>query len=177
MSKDFKGIEKYLQNWGNDIVNEAKDNASKFSKGGLGKNLKVSVKDDNGTWRITFTMPPYGEYIDKGVSGTEKKQHYIDVDMVNKISPFGYKKAAGHSQPPSSALDKWVVTRGIAPRTKKGRFMPRKSLDFLIARSIGKKGIKSKRWFTEPLALGLKELPIGFAKQFETAVEHLLTKK
>jgi hypothetical protein len=45
-------------------------------------------------------------------------------------------------QPPTKALDKWVIAKGIAPRDKKGRFIPRESVKFLIARSIGKKGIK-----------------------------------
>lgn len=44
--------------------------------------------------------------------------------------------------PPPSKLDKWIVVRGIAPRDKKGKFISRKSVQFLIARSIGKKGIK-----------------------------------
>jgi len=32
--------------------------------------------------------------------------------------------------------------RGIAPRDSKGRFIPRSSMKFLIARSIGEHGIK-----------------------------------
>jgi hypothetical protein len=44
--------------------------------------------------------------------------------------------------PPPSKLDKWIVIRGIAPRDKKGKFISRKSIQFLIARSIGKNGIK-----------------------------------
>lgn len=44
--------------------------------------------------------------------------------------------------PPPSKLDKWLVARRIAPRNKQGRFISRKSLAFVIARSIGKKGIK-----------------------------------
>jgi hypothetical protein len=45
-------------------------------------------------------------------------------------------------QPPTRALDKWIVRRGIAPRSKNGKFIPRESVKFLIARSIGKNGIK-----------------------------------
>lgn len=45
-------------------------------------------------------------------------------------------------QPPTKALDKWIVRRGIAPRSKNGKFISRKSLKFLIARSIGENGIK-----------------------------------
>jgi hypothetical protein len=48
----------------------------------------------------------------------------------------------GAKQPPTKSLDRWVVAKGIAPRDDKGKFISRESLKFLIARSIGKKGIK-----------------------------------
>lgn len=48
----------------------------------------------------------------------------------------------GAKQPPMKSLDKWIVARGIAPRDAKGRFIPRESVKFLIARSISRNGIK-----------------------------------
>ena len=58
------------------------------------------------------------------------------LDIVDK----GRRKGA--KQPPMKALDKWVIAKRIAPRDKKGRFIPRESVKFLIARSISKNGIK-----------------------------------
>ena len=51
-------------------------------------------------------------------------------------------RKAGSKQPPLKSLDRWVVARKIAPRDKKGKFISRKSIKFLIARSIAKRGIK-----------------------------------
>lgn len=48
----------------------------------------------------------------------------------------------GAKMPPPSALDKWIVKRKIAPRDKKGKFVPRKAVAFAIARGIAKNGIK-----------------------------------
>jgi hypothetical protein len=48
----------------------------------------------------------------------------------------------GSRMPPPSKLDKWIVARKLAPRDKKGKFISRKSLQFLIARAIQKNGIK-----------------------------------
>ena len=54
-------------------------------------------------------------------------------------------------------LDKWIVRKGIAPRDKQGKFLSRKSISFLIARSIFKKGIQGLSFFQKPLMLGLKD--------------------
>tara|TARA_R110001599_G_scaffold317935_2_gene527349 strand:- start:163 stop:522 length:360 start_codon:yes stop_codon:yes gene_type:complete len=98
-------------------------------------------------------MNSYGTFVDKGVSGTEQKQSYKDYTGTDKSSPYSYKS----KQPPSRVLDKWIVKKGIAPRDEKGRFMSRKSISFLIARSIKKNGIKSTSFFQKPLGLGLKQ--------------------
>lgn len=46
--------------------------------------------------------------------------------------------------PPPSKLEPWVKKKGLKFRDKRGRFITHKSTAFLIARSIGKKGIKPK---------------------------------
>ena len=56
----------------------------------------------------------------------------------------------------------------IQGRNKKGRFITDKSLGFLIARSIGKKGIQGISFFQKPLMLGLKQFGnemLGAVKQ------------
>jgi hypothetical protein len=57
----------------------------------------------------------------------------------------------GAKQPPTKALDRWVIAKGIAPRDKKGKFISRESVKFLIARSIGKKGIKPTNVITKTI--------------------------
>ena len=54
-------------------------------------------------------------------------------------------------------LDKWIVKKGIAPRDEKGRFKSRKSISFLIARSIKIKGLQGISFFQKPLMLGMKQ--------------------
>jgi hypothetical protein len=72
-------------------------------------------------------MEDYGQFQDKGVSGKKKKYN----------TPFTYRD----KMPPSKALDKWSVRKGLAPRDKDGKFISRKSLNYLIARSIYINGI------------------------------------
>ena len=96
-------------------------------------------------------------YQDKGVSGKKKKYN----------TPFSYKD----KMPPSSALDKWSVRKGIAPRDKSGKFIPRKSINFLIARSIYNKGIKPSLFFTKPFEKAYKDLPKDLVKGFINDIE------
>ena len=70
--------------------------------------------------------------------------------------------------PPSSVFDKWGIRRGIAPRDKQGRFISRKSLNYLLARSIYNKGISATMFFTKPFESGLDkfsdEIVLGFVE-------------
>jgi hypothetical protein len=47
------------------------------------------------------------------------------------------------------------IKSGIAPRDKNRKIYKRKSLNFLIARSIYKKGIRATMFFTKPFEDGL----------------------
>jgi hypothetical protein len=73
----------------------------------------------------------------------EKANHLIVELLANDyLTNVDEGRRPGAKQPPMKALDKWIVARKIAPRDKNGRFLPRNSVKFLIARSIAKNGIK-----------------------------------
>ena len=153
-----ENIERYLNSFGKQIVNRAKGNLQKAGKGGkLEDSISFKIVEDKEGFTVQFYMSSYGQYVDKGVSGTLKKRTFKNYkDKVIK-SPYAYRNAKGHSQPPSSALDKWVIKKGIAPRDAKGRFIKRKTLTFLVARKIGRFGIQGISFFQKPLSLGLKQ--------------------
>jgi hypothetical protein len=152
-------IERYLNSFGRQVANRAKGGLQKAKGGGtaLEQSIRFEVVKDSEGFTVNFYMADYGTFVDKGVSGTKKQQKFKDYNNKVITSPYSYKKSKGHSQPPSSALDKWIVKKGIAPRDKGGRFISRKSISYLIARSIGKNGIKGLSFFQKPLGLGLKQ--------------------
>jgi len=164
-----EALERYLNSFGKQVVNRAKGNLQKSKGGGtnLEKSLSFKVITDADGFSVQFFMDSYGKYVDKGVSGTEVTRSFKDYKGKTLKSPFGYRKAKGHSQPPTKALDKWIVKKGIAPRDKEGKFMSRKSIKFAIARSIGKKGIQGISFFQKPLMLGMKE----FGNKFGEAIK------
>ena len=149
-------IERYLNSFGKQVVNRAKGNLQKAKGGGtaLESSIKFEVVTDADGFSVKFYMSDYGTYVDKGVSGTKQIQKYKD--YLGKIINSPYKYTT--KQPPTGVIDRWVVRKGLkGSRDKKGRFIKRKSMVFLIARSIKLKGIKSIAFFQKPLGLGLKQ--------------------
>jgi len=167
-------IERYLNSFGKQVVNRAKGNLQKAKGGGtkLENSISFKVLTEADGFTIQFYMSSYGTFVDKGVSGTKVKRKYTDYKGKSKSSPYKYTT----KQPPSRVLDKWIVKKGIAPRDEKGRFMSRKSISFLIARSIKRKGIEGLSFFQKPLFLGLREFGkdlLGVVK--EDIIEGLTT--
>lgn len=152
---DFKNLERYLESFGKQVMNRAKRNVAKAKGGGtdLEKSIRFKVKKSKGGFEVQFWMASYGTYVDKGVSGTKQTRKFKNYENQTKTSPYKYKS----KQPPSGILDKWVVKKRIAPRDEQGRFIKRKSLVFLIARSIKRNGIQGISFFQKPLGLGLKQ--------------------
>jgi len=165
-----KNLEKYFNSFGKKVVNQAKGILNKKKGGGtnLAQSIKFKVsKDAQGNVSIKFDMAPYGKYVDKGVSGTQQKQKFTDYKGKSMASPYKYTT----KQPPTGILDKWVVKKGIAPRDAGGRFIARKSLVYLIARSIKLKGIKSLAFFQKPLGLALKKFGKGMMQGLKKDIE------
>ena len=157
------------------VVLKAKYNLkSKDSTGALAKSLNDSkVTVGKNSFELAFTMPKYGEFQDKGVSGVKTKYD----------TPFSYKSKGGvrglKGMPPTKSLDKWIVRKGIAPRNKEGKFISREGLKFAIARKIFLYGIKPSLFFTKPFKEGYdkfitKELEVAFGLDVEELLKFSL---
>ena len=160
MSERLKALEKFRDL----VVAEAKANLQRLGKNSSGKlsnSIKGEVKEMPNSIGIYFEMEPYGNFQDKGVSGTERK---FD-------TPYSYTT----KMPPPSKLDKWIVKRGIAPRNVTGQFQSRKGLQFAIARSIFKYGIRPSLFFTKPFEAAYKTLQDTLIDKYGLDAEQLLT--
>ena len=150
-------FEKALEKYGNYVVQQARSNLTK-KKQNASKELYNSLSFKVQKNSVLFDMLEYGAFQDEGVKG--KKSTYPQ----SSASPFKYKNKI----PPSSVFDKWGIRRGIAPRDKQGRFISRKSLNYLLARSIYNKGIRATMFFTKPFEAGLDkfsdEIVLGFVE-------------
>jgi hypothetical protein len=157
-----KNLERYLNSVGKQVVNRAKGGLQKKKGGGsrLEESIKFKVVRDKKGFIIQFLMSSYGKFVDKGVSGTDIRRKYKDSKNQIVSSPYRFRG----KQPPSRVLDKWIVKKGIAPRDDKGRFTSRKSISFLIARSIKKKGIQGISFFQKPFGLAMKTFNQGVSQ-------------
>ena len=167
-----ENIQRYINSFGQQVVNRAKGILQK-KKGGktrLEKTISFELVPIDEGYSVRFFMADYGTFVDKGVSGTKQTQKFQNYQGKVISSPYKYT----NKQPSSRVLDKWIVKKGIAPRDKEGKFLSRKSITFLIARSIGKKGIKIISFFQKPLGLGLKQFGSDLLKNVkEDIIENL----
>jgi hypothetical protein len=158
-----ENIQRELSVFARSVVKSSRQNLTKMGKNSskklydsLGSELNVSKN----SFSLSFLMEKHGEFQDKGVNGK----------IVKHGAPFSYKD----KQPPAKAFDKWIVRKGIAPRDAKGKFISRKSLTFLIARSVYLKGIKPSLFFTRPFEGAFKKLPDDVTKAFGLDMEEFL---
>ena len=147
-SKRLIEVRKELEKFKNAVIKESRNNLKSMRKdtfGKLSKSLRGQVKVSKNSFEFDFMMEEYGIYQDKGVSGIKKKYN----------TPHKYT----NKMPPTKALDKWIVKKGIAPRDDKGKFTSREGLKFAIARKIYINGIKPSLFFTKPFEKYYKRLP------------------
>ena len=158
---ELKQTREILNRFAKYVIQQARTNLSRGNKNSSKKlydSLDYQIKVSDNSFGIEFLMEEYGAYQDQGVSGKKRK---FD-------TPFSFKS----KMPPPSSLDKWSVRKGIAPRDKKGRFIPRQSLNFLIARSIFTYGIKPSMFFTKPFEKAFNDLPPELTNAFAIDIEN-----
>jgi hypothetical protein len=138
-------------------LTKGKKNASKD----LYNSLRYDLTTSAAAFILNFFMEEYGIYQDRGVSGKKRKYN----------TPFSYKD----KMPPPKALDKWMVRRNIkGTRDAQGRFIKRKSLQYLLARSIYNKGIKPSNFFTKSFEQAFDKLPEDVVKAYRLDLEEFL---
>ena len=156
VKEELNRFAKYVISQSRANLTRGKKNSSKNLYNSLDSDVKVSKN----SFELSFLMEDYGVFQDKGVSGVKKKYN----------TPYSYTS----KMPPPSKMDKWIVKKGIAPRDKSGKFIGRKSLQFMIARSIFNNGIKPSLFFTKPFEKAFKGLNKDLIEAYKLDVEQLM---
>ena len=136
---DFKHTMKALNDFGQKIVDnyKAELEACGYQDGQLYRTLSYSVKMNNTSWLISISLEEYWKYIEAG-------------------------RRAGAKMPPLDVIEKWINVKQIIPHSmtlKSGKtVIPTiPQLSFLIARSIGRRGIAPKPLFKNSFEAAKKQ--------------------
>lgn len=160
----LSNVKEELNRFAKYVISQSRANLTRQKKNSskdLYNSLKSDVKVSANSFELSFLMEEYGVFQDKGVSGVKKK--------------YNTKYSYTNKMPPPSKMDKWIVKKGIAPRDKDGKFISRKSLQFMIARSIFNNGIKPSLFFTKPFEKAFKNIDKDLIKAFKLDVEVLMS--
>ena len=129
-ASDFRHTMKALNDFGQKIVDnyKAELEACGYQDGQLYRTLSYSVKMDNSSWLISISLEEYWKYIE-------------------------YGRRPG-KMPPVSAIEDWIKVKQILPRPltlKSGKSVVPTipQLSFLIARKIGRDGIRPRPFFKQ----------------------------
>ena len=159
----LKNVKEELNRFAKYVISQSRANLTRGKKNSsraLYDSLDSNVKVSKNSFELSFLMEDYGIFQDKGVSGVKKK--------------YNTKFAYTNKMPPPSKMDKWIVKKGIAPRDKNGKFISRKSLQFMIARSIFNNGIKPSLFFTKPFEKAFKNIDKDLVKAYKLDIETLI---
>ncbi len=142
-----------LNKWATMVVAQAKANLLKGNKDAtftLSRSITYEIVPDQTSEigaDIDFYYADYGDYVESG-------------------------RRKGARMPPPSKLLNWIRVKRIPRfRDKKGRFISYQSQAFLIARSIGKKGIKPFPFMTD----AIEQAQIDLLYMLEEAIAEVFT--
>ena len=138
-ASNFTHTMKALTEFGQKIVDnyKAELEACGYQDGQLYRTLSYSVKMDNSSWLISISLEEYWKYIEAG-------------------------RRAGAKMPPLDAIEKWIKVKQILPRPltlKSGKSVVPTipQLSFLIARKIGRDGIRPRPFFKQSFESAKRE--------------------
>lgn len=160
----LKETREALNNFGKFVIQQARTRLTKSKKNvskKLYNSLNYNINATSDSISVVFEMEDYGKFQDLGVSGKKTKYN----------TPYSYKS----KMPPAKAFSQWVVRKGLdGVRDKKGRFIKRKSMQYLIARSIYEHGIKPSMFFTKPFNQAFDKLPPELQEKFGIDIENII---
>ena len=144
-------LNKALKRFGQKVVSSARQSLKKQGKnstGNLSKSLtySVSLKDEK-IVQITFNAPkaPYWEFVNWGVQGFLDNKKAPD-------SPFRFGSGKTQKGTLRGGINRWLTQKSAFQskvRDDSGRFVSRKSLVFLISRSVWNYGIAPSHFYSD----------------------------
>ena len=181
----YANTEKVLERFAQKVINQSIQNLSKqdhIDSGKLAQGMDYNVKVyPSGAIELDFFMADYGKFVDKGVKGSSGKQ-----SPKGKRNAYKSKYKFKGQNIKKGVIENWIKRKGIQGRDRgytkadgtkvrgTGRFIKRKTLAFLIGRSIALFGLPATRFFSNAFRQHYKNLPADFTKAYADDVQRFL---
>ena len=168
---DLKETNIALNKFAKYVIQQSRSNLTKGGKNYKKKlydSLKTELTVHPNSFSLSFIMNEYGVFQDKGVSGTEKKYN----------TKFSYKQSSKLRglEYHQSIFSEWAKFRNIRLRNAKGQFAKGnyKTIGYILADSIKKKGIKPSLFFTKPFERAFKDLPEDLIEAYALDLDNFI---
>jgi len=170
---DYKNTIQALQKLGTNVVKEGRSILKRKKKttspNTLFNEFDYLVTNTGETVTLEFVFgkaEDYWQFVDEGVKGVGGFKG--SGRARGQGSPFKFS----NKMPPRRAIDKWIVTKPLkAGRDERGRFVSRKSLAFLIQRSIYQRGLERTQFFSRPFTEQLNKQTDNITKAFADDID------
>ena len=172
---EFKNTIQSLQKLGNDVVREGRGILKRKKKTTSSNTLYndfdylVTADKDSVTLQFEFGgAEDYWDFVDEGVRGAGGYKG--KGKMRGQGSPFKFS----NKMPPRGAIDRWIVSKPLKAARSNGKFIPRKSLAFLIQRAIFQRGLTRTQFFSKPFTEQLNKQTNAIVEAFGNDLEKQL---
>ena len=161
---------KALNKFAKYVIQQARTNLTKGKKNvsnDLYDSLDSEIKVSKNSFSMDMFMDKYGMFQDRGVKGTKSGKSLSNYSYKQSSNLKGFEAATG-------TFAKWAKFRRMQPRDKKGRFGSYKTMGFILANSIKKKGIKPSLFFTKPFEKAFEKLPQELIEAYALDIEGMI---
>jgi hypothetical protein len=179
MELETKQLEAILSSFGSKLIEKARANLNKKGKRAKGTLFnEMSYDIEKTPTGVKFVMDfgsaeDYWVFVDQGVKGAGGFKG--SGRMRGGDTKFRFGSGTGARGGLRRAISRWVDIKGIKGRDKKGRFIKKESLVFVISRSIYQRGLERTRFITKPyedMIADLKlEIAEALAEDFDNSIE------
>ena len=169
---DTKAIERELNSFGQEVVNDARINLRLGKKGGgkLDKSIRFKVVPEQEGFSVKFYMVDYGTFQDKGVkgaggeikSGKHKgtwggRRWFKTWEGKRKDSPYKFGSGRGRGSI-YKGIGSFIKKKGLQPRSEGGQYMTTAGLKIAIVKVLWTKGMHGISFFQKAVGDGMKTL-------------------
>tara|TARA_R110002126_G_scaffold4920_2_gene25466 strand:+ start:94 stop:645 length:552 start_codon:yes stop_codon:yes gene_type:complete len=177
----ISNLDAVLNRFGKRVVKESRTALTKKKKN-ASKELYNSIgyvfKENKNSFQLSISMADYGKFIDKGVSGNNDSSFSGKKKTVFRSTGgfrFGSGNFNGKGGEWAKRIDKWMYSRGIQGRDKKGKFIKRDTVNYLIRRSIFQHGTQATEFLSKPFESAFKALPTQVVNAYALDMDKFLS--